>query len=520
MSPRSLQVVLRSLADAEPPTSDTELLRRFLQGDSEAFTELVRRHGRLVWAACRHLTGSDAEADDAFQATFLVLLRNGGKIRDAGRLSAWLYGVAHKVCARARRSAKRRTTRERATAVSERSGSAVADSAWDRALTAVHEEVARLPETLRVPFVLCCLEGKGVTEAAEQLGWKLGTFSGRLTRAKDALLARLNARGLTLGAVAGLGLAAPPAGAIASAAALAQVGFAVPASVLQLTKGVIGMSLTSFKVLVLVMVTCGLGLGVGAKWMATADAQSPGQPPGQPPLPKPDAISEAERKRLAELECALKLAALQAADAKAAQDRDLVAALEALAAAAEKNKADQGSAKTTKWEYDFVAVSDMDQAKFVKFLQDREGRGWDFTGATPLTLNGKPAPVWVFRRPVGGGAAAKYSDDYRKSVLEYYKKADLSPKADEVKAIEAEIAKLQERLAALKAKPTLERVTFAKNELPLPPKELGALLEKLAAKKFVQGRCSISATDNGITIEGDKEAVEWAVALIKKLSEK
>ena len=99
MSPRSLQYVLRSLAETASMASDADLLRRFLQQDEQAFAELVRRHGRLVWAVCRHLTRSDAEADDAFQATFLVLLKNAKKVREPGKLSAWLHGVAYKVCA-------------------------------------------------------------------------------------------------------------------------------------------------------------------------------------------------------------------------------------------------------------------------------------------------------------------------------------------------------------------------------------------------------------------------------------
>ena len=224
MSPRSLQYVLRSLAETAPMASDADLLRRFLQQDEQAFAELVRRHGRLVWAVCRHLTRSDAEADDAFQATFLVLLKNAKKVREPGNLSAWLHGVAYKVCAKSRQSAKRRNARERATALREGNGSAVPDSAWDRALAAVHEEVAKLPDTLRVPFVLCCLEGIGVTEAAERLGWKLGTLSGRLTRAKDAVLLKLEARGFTLGVVATVGVVVnvgPGAGSSGSLAASA-----------------------------------------------------------------------------------------------------------------------------------------------------------------------------------------------------------------------------------------------------------------------------------------------------------
>ena len=122
---------------------DGELLRRFAGGDDGAFAELVRRHGRLVWAVCRHLTGSDADADDAFQATFLVLLQNAGKVRDAGRLSAWLHGVAYKVCAKARRPRSGGRPASRPRPSSERNGSAVPDSAWDRALAAVHEEVGQ-----------------------------------------------------------------------------------------------------------------------------------------------------------------------------------------------------------------------------------------------------------------------------------------------------------------------------------------------------------------------------------------
>jgi RNA polymerase sigma factor (sigma-70 family) len=289
---RSLQAFLRTLTDAGPSVSDAELLRRFLADEDHAFAALVRRHGRLVWAVCLHLTRSDADAEDAFQATFLVLLKNARKVRDAGKLSAWLHGVANKVCANARKAAQRRTAHERATAVHEGNGAAVPESAWDRALAAVHEETAKLPDALRVPFVLCCLEGFGPTEAAEQLGWKLGTLTGRLTRAKDAVLARLEARGLPIG-VAAVGLALPSAAAVARASALSRVEFADPGSVLQLTQGVIGMRGTSIKMLAAaLLLTCGLGLSVGTRWVANADAQ---QPPS--PTAKPRADPEAEVKR-------------------------------------------------------------------------------------------------------------------------------------------------------------------------------------------------------------------------------
>lgn|GEM_PF-6490820 len=402
MTQRPLQIVLRSLAETESPVGDSELLLRFVGGDEGAFAALVRRHGRLVWSVCRHLTGSDTEADDAFQATFVVLLQNARKIRNAGRLSSWLHGVAYRICAKARRAAKRRADREHAIAAPERNGSAVPDSAWDRALAAVHEELGTLPETLRVPFVLCCLEGKGTTEAAEQLGWKLGTLSGRLTRAKDALLARLDARGLTLGAVAGLGLVAPPVTTSAKAMAMGRIGFVVPNSILQLTQGVIGMGIPSFKALAAMMlVVCGVGLVAGTGWLANADAQvNKTKPLGVPPGgAQPQADPEVDLKQLQQ-----QLDQLQAQQDELAK---MKADLERLV----KQKLAKYSpfAKTAKWEYDFVVASEMSQPKFVALLQDRENHGWEFNGTTTLTRDGKPTSTWIFRRPAKGmpGATPK-----------------------------------------------------------------------------------------------------------------
>jgi RNA polymerase sigma factor (sigma-70 family) len=554
----SLQAVLRKLADAAPAAGDGELLRRFLAGDHDAFAELVRRHGRLVWGVCRHLTGSDAEADDAFQATFLVLFQSAAKVRDASRLSSWLHGVAFKVCAKSRQSAKRRQARERTTASPERNGSAVADSAWDRALAAVHEEVAKLPETLRVPFVLCCLEGKGVTEAAEQLGWKLGTFSGRLTRAKDAVIAKLDARGLTVGAAAGLGLATPPASVVAKAVAVCQTGFVVPSSVLQLTQGVIGMSVKSVKLLaVAVFVSCGLGLCMTKSWVATADAQ------GVPKKAKANPEDEIKRlqaeldaaQRAAEVakqrDIAKQLVEMLAQQQDEAYGRTAVEAIEALAA--QRGKPEQASAKTSKWEYDFVLVSEMGMSEFVKFLQDRENRGWEYNGLTKYRHDGKLADIWVFRRPAKGAApgygTSEYGrylrDFYRKaadteeakgaeSALEAYRKAvevkppatrverakEMVGRADEAKVIEAQIAQLQARLAELNKTKLIERAVFPAKDLPLEAHQLAEVLFKLAAKNLKGPKGTFTHEKGDLIIEGDKELIHWVAGMIKKLNEK
>ncbi len=485
MTPRPLNAILQALADTGPPESDAALLKRFATTRcDEAFSRLVQRHGRLVWAVCRHLCRSDAEADDAFQATFVVLLRSAGKLKDAGKLSAWLHGVAYKVCGKARQAKQRRTKREAAVATHDRTGPAVPDSAWERALAAVHEEVAGLPDTLRVPFVLCCLEGKGQTEAAEQLGWKLGTLSGRLTRAKDAVLAKLNARGLTLGVLAGLGLGGVPAAVTAKAMELASAAGVIPAGILQLSSGVIGMGVSKVKLLAAgVLVACGVAVSGGAGLVTRVEAQAPAKA-----VPA-DRVKQLE----AELAKAKADAARAEADANAAAKKEVADFLAREMAATEKARNDvldvlstvtkapekkgEPAAGTKKWDYDFVATSDMPRETFVGMLQEWENKGWEFVGTTPMA----DKPMWVFRKPKGGAKLADLPGGYR---YEYYTSpavpvpmrepkpappwgglyspptATVPAQSDDPKAIEAEIKRLQKKLDDLKAQPK------PKGELP------------------------------------------------------
>jgi len=380
---RTIPGLLRQLAETGPLVTDAELLGRFTtQRDGDAFTALMHRHGRLVWTICRHLAGPDAE--DAFQATFLVLLRNAGKVRNPNSLAAWLHGVAYRICSKARQAAKRRSGRERAAATTDRSIAVVPDSAWDRALAVVHEEVGRLPESLRVPFVLCVLEGRSVTEAAGHLGLKVNTVSVRLGRAKDALLRRLNVRGLTAGVAVALAFpgAAAPAATLAKAAELVRSGGTIPGSVLHLTQGVIGMSANQIKLLAAgVLLAAGLGVGGGAGWLATAGAQ--------PPTPTTLTPEETVRQLEAQL-------------AQAKREVELHKARERRKAADEALVAGASAFSTAKWRYHFVPVTDMDAERFVKVLQDREALGWEYNGQVTLTKDGKAAAVWIFRRPAGG----------------------------------------------------------------------------------------------------------------------
>jgi RNA polymerase sigma factor (sigma-70 family) len=366
--PQPIGPLLRTLTQAQQSASDTELLGRIAASrDPDAFTALVERHGRLVWAVCRHLAGPDA--DDAFQATFLVLFRNAGRIRKPRSLAPWLHGVAYRVSVRARRSARRRTDRERAAAIPDRA-TVVPDSAWDRALAAVHEEVALLPEILRLPFVLCVLEGRSVTEAAGQLGWKVSTLSARLGRAKETLLTRLQSRGLTTAAVVAVAIATEvvPAAIANAAASVANVG-SVSGKIQVLTQGVVGMSASQMKLLAAgVLLAVGLGVGGGAGWLATAEAQAPSRPP------------ETAEERVRRLQAQLDQAKKELADKQEADRR---------------MSARSAPLSTAYWQYAFVPVRDVDAEGFVKLLGEREADGWDYSGQTTL----KKEAVWAFRRP-------------------------------------------------------------------------------------------------------------------------
>jgi RNA polymerase sigma factor (sigma-70 family) len=191
---RSLEVVRRS-AD-----SDAQLLGRFIADrDEAAFAELVRRHGSLVWGVCRQVLGHDQDAEDAFQATFLLLARRARTVRDGGAVASWLHGTAWRVAVKSLRAAAVRVARERR--VSPRPpGDVVAEVALRELQSILHEEVARLPAKCRVPFVLCVLEGRGRVEVARELGWNEGTLSTRLADARKRLRTRLLRRGIDVAA--------------------------------------------------------------------------------------------------------------------------------------------------------------------------------------------------------------------------------------------------------------------------------------------------------------------------------
>ena len=223
MSALSLHQFVRRLGrpSADADDSDAQLLARFVRGrDEAAFERLVRRHGPMVLGVCRRVLGCAHDADDAFQAAFLVLARRAAALRVHGSVGDWLHGVARRTALAARRAAARRRTREARVVPP---GPAPADDLAE--LRAVlDEELARLPEKYRAVLVLADLQQKDRRRVAAELGVPEGTVASRQARARELLAGRLTRRGWGLPAyLAAAGPAVVPA-ALATAAVARSAG--------------------------------------------------------------------------------------------------------------------------------------------------------------------------------------------------------------------------------------------------------------------------------------------------------
>jgi RNA polymerase sigma factor (sigma-70 family) len=291
MASREVSAVLQQVrtlfgAGAAGGASDGELLERFrrLGGTPEAetaFAVLVARHGPMVLGVCRRALRDPDDAADAFQATFLVLVRKADSVRVAGSLGPWLYGVSRRVSARARAQAARRATREHGEPGPEPSAPATQDEFDHKELlAALDDEIAALPGAFQSAVVLCDLGGLTHAAAAEQLGCPVGTIESRLARGRKRLREQLARRGLAPAFVLPAGLAPR---AVPESLSLATVNTAtqtasVSGSVSILVQGVItDMVWTKIKLLTLGLaalgVACIIGLTAGPRLKADDQPQ-------------------------------------------------------------------------------------------------------------------------------------------------------------------------------------------------------------------------------------------------------
>ncbi len=253
--------------------TDEQLLERFVTcQDESAFEAVVQRHGPMVLGVCRHLLWDVHDVEDAFQATFLVLVSKAASIRTKTLLANWLYRVAYRVALRARANAAQRRARE-TQGVEVTAAQPEAGGIEPLMRPILHEELNRLPDKYRIPIVLCYLQGKTNEETARQLAWPVGTVKGRLTRARELLRSRLTRRGVALstGAVAVLLGPSATSAAVPTALVESTVKAALLVAAGQAAAGIVsvhaaalsqGILRTMFKTRL--MIACAVLLGVGA----------------------------------------------------------------------------------------------------------------------------------------------------------------------------------------------------------------------------------------------------------------
>jgi RNA polymerase sigma factor (sigma-70 family) len=196
----TLHYLRRIAGTADDSRLDAELLERFVAAhDEAAFALLTERYGPLVLGVCRRVLRNHHDAEDAFQATFLVLARKAGQIRRRDALAAWLYKVAFQLSVKLRTSSERRRQAEGEMSLP-REQTSDDRITWAELRLVLDEELRRLPEKYRAPLLLCCLAGRTRDEAASQLGWTLATLKMRLERGRQMLRTRLARRGLPVSA--------------------------------------------------------------------------------------------------------------------------------------------------------------------------------------------------------------------------------------------------------------------------------------------------------------------------------
>ncbi|MHB1421838.1 MAG: sigma-70 family RNA polymerase sigma factor [Gemmataceae bacterium] len=290
MSSSALAAGLRHLrgklaAQQRSEDSDEQLLQTFLsRNDDNAFAVLVRRHGPMVLHVCRRVLGHHHDAEDAFQATFLVLARHAAKLRNKSSLASWLHGVAYRTALKAKQAAARRRKHEGQTPARPPDNPSE-QLLWDEMRTLLDEEIARLPEKYRSVFVLFCLEGLNREETARRLGLKPGTVASRMAEARKRLGQRLSRRGVELSVVLGAAAVAESSASALPIVSLTSISRAtVSPAVAALVEGIsplLGLGKSKIAVMILLVATV---LGGAGGWFAQSrNEKEPGERRGVSP---------------------------------------------------------------------------------------------------------------------------------------------------------------------------------------------------------------------------------------------
>ncbi len=290
---KTVQDLGRAMLPVGDGANDALLLGRFIDcRDEAAFAAIVRLHGRPVWGVCRRILSHHHDAEDAFQATFLVLARKAASIRPREMVANWLYGVAYRTSLKAKTAAGKRGQLEKQV-LNMPEPASLPQEPWQKLAPLIDQELAHLPDKYRIVILLCDMEGKTGKEAARQLKIPEGTLSTRLRTARALLAKRLARHRLMLsGAVLAAALskltAAAPSAAVSAAskagplfaAGQAAASGLVSAHVAALTEGVLkAMLLDKIKSATLVLVLAAFALGGGLLVHQAIAAQE------KPPLP-------------------------------------------------------------------------------------------------------------------------------------------------------------------------------------------------------------------------------------------
>ncbi|HYH65921.1 MAG TPA: sigma-70 family RNA polymerase sigma factor [Urbifossiella sp.] len=286
MTAARLPAVVRDLLRGAS-TADADLLARFVAvRDEAAFAELVRRHGGPVWDVCRSVLRNAADADDAFQATFLTLARRAAYLRKPASVGAWLHGVAVRVARKARAAASRRQARE-----AEYEPVPAADPGECDVRAVVHEALAALPARYREPLVACYLRGLTHDDTATELGLSKAAVKKRLERGRDRLRAVLLSRGLAPAVI--LVAAGPvPAHLLDAVTRLAAGAAPVPPAILQLVEGAVPMTFAKFTAAL--VLAAGVGLAVAAQERTPRTPNEPPPPVAESSVKRPQSSAKAD----------------------------------------------------------------------------------------------------------------------------------------------------------------------------------------------------------------------------------